>query len=655
MQSKSLIRKVFIIVVLLILGMAIQNAAVGQVALPRALALAQTIPAHEAEADSYFGQVMAVDGDTAVIAAPRLDSVEGDQTGAVYVYVNNGDEWEFQQKLSPSDPGADDNFGASIAIDGDTVVVGAPIKNANMGAVYVYTRTGTTWTQQTILNNGADASENDLFGSALALEGTTLAVGAPREGSGIFPQGAVYVYEGSGASWAFDQKLTITDGIAGDFFGASLALDGTRLLIGSPFQSTSFDDTFVGAAYVFTLSAGDWGQTGKLTAQDGVREDYFGWSVDLEANTALVGAPQSIGIDGFPNELPGGGKAYAFTYNGSTWAQQASALTASDAGTDERFGWQVILNGNTAHISDDGADERVDMEDRADVGAVYSFSSNGTAWMQAAKLSPDAQFIDKEFGGSIALVGGSLLVSAPGTANDAGEVYVYADDTPAETPTSTGTLDAPTATTAVTVTSAATATTALTLTITPITTTDIATPTPTETAPGMIELLTNGGFETQSEGQTQPDGWTAKSVNTSGKRKCNKPGKDIAFEGECLYQFKSSVGEKSGLQQNPSITDLAAGDILTLSGFVRASGTVNAKVKVRVTYVDTTLDKGKITAKITAPAADYEALTGILPLSLVDEPAAVKVQLQNKGTSGKVRFDALSLVKESGAALLPLP
>ena len=153
-----------------------------------------------------------------------------------------------------------------------------------------------------------------------------------------------------------------------------------------------------------------------------------------------------------------------------------------------------------------------------------------------------------------------------------------------------------------------------------------------------------------------PDDWTGAGL-LGDKQKCNKPGKVIAFEGECAFQFKGGAGEKSKLSQNPDVTGLVAGDTLTLSGYANAGGTPNAKIKVRISYTDTSLAKGKITVKLNAATSDWTAFSGTLDVVLVDVPTSVKVILQNKSLSGKVRLDALSLLQTTGggSALLPLP
>jgi predicted outer membrane repeat protein len=163
-----------------------------------------------------------------------------------------------------------------------------------------------------------------------------------------------------------------------------------------------------------------------------------------------------------------------------------------------------------------------------------------------------------------------------------------------------------------------------------------------------IELLLNGGFE---EDNTD---WTTKNA-TSDKRKCNKPEKIIARTGDCAFQFKGGAGENSKLEQRPATTAITTGDSITLSGFYRATGAVNAKVKVTMKYTDTTLPNGKINLTLSV-SSDYTAFTGDLAEVIAGEVASIKVTLQNRSTSGKVLFDDLSLqLTEGSADLMSLP
>ena len=182
------------------------------------------------------------------------------------------------------------------------------------------------------------------------------------------------------------------------------------------------------------------------------------------------------------------------------------------------------------------------------------------------------------------------------------------------------------------------------------------TPVPTEVP--ATELLLNGGFETaDSKDKNVPANWQVKN-STGDKLKCDKPEKKVAYEGSCMFQFKSGAGENSKLQQNVDLTAnaLNAGDTLNLAGFVFAKGDVNAKVMVKVIYTNDNEDKGKIVANVTTAAPEYAPLTGELSLNVVEQVKKIKVIVSNKGTKGKVRFDALTLTKSAAsAALLPLP
>ena len=183
------------------------------------------LTASDGDNNDFFGISVAIDGDTAVAGAP-LDNGDLSNQGAAYVFTRSGTTWTEQQKLTASDGKANDLFGTSVAIDGDTVVAGAPGDGgtANSGAAYVFTRSGTTWTEQQKLT-ASDGAANDLFGASVSIDGDTAVVGAPNDDGGTINQGAAYVFTRSGTTWTEQQKLTASDGAANDFFGASVAID----------------------------------------------------------------------------------------------------------------------------------------------------------------------------------------------------------------------------------------------------------------------------------------------------------------------------------------------------------------------------------------------------------------------------------------------
>jgi MYXO-CTERM domain-containing protein len=272
---------------------------------------------------------------------------------AAYVFAWNGTQWTQQAKLTPTGyvtPNTYGLFGTSVAISGTTAFVGAPDLTVGthelQGGVYVFTQSGTTWTQQAELTVASGAA-GDTLGYSLAVDGTTLVVGAPCDtglhGSG--GQGSAYVFTQSGTTWTQQAALTAGDGATGDRFGCSMSLSGTSALIGSA-GATIGNNTSQGAAYLFDQSGGGWTQDAKLTAVDGAMGDAFGNAVSLSAGTALVGAwYQGSDVMDAPNV----GAAYVFVPSATGWTEQAE-LTPSDPYYD--LGCSVALSGTTAVVGE---------------------------------------------------------------------------------------------------------------------------------------------------------------------------------------------------------------------------------------------------------------------------------------------------------------
>ena len=204
----------------------------------------------EPVANAMFGAAVALSGDTALIGAP--DEPEG----AAYVFARSGGAWTVADVLADPGQGAFDHFGTSVALDGDTALVGAV--GVHAGAAYVYARSGDNWILQQALDDGvpADAGVNDELGTSVALSGDTAVVGAPTGPTG----GAAYVFMRSGTTWTQAQQLTAADGAPGDAFGRSVAFDGETVVVGSSSMTAS-----PGAAYVFTLAGTTWTQTQEIT------------------------------------------------------------------------------------------------------------------------------------------------------------------------------------------------------------------------------------------------------------------------------------------------------------------------------------------------------------------------------------------------------
>ncbi|CAH0380210.1 unnamed protein product [Pelagomonas calceolata] len=338
------------------------------------------LTAADAAAEDRFGTSVAIAGDTVVIGA------YGDyyERGAAYVFrtSDGGATYDQVAKLTAADAASYDYFGYSVAIDGSTIVVGASGDDDAgfySGAVYVFHTSdgGATYSQVAKLT-ASDAAAGDYFGYSVAIDGSTIVIGAYRDNDGGSDSGSAYVFHTTdgGATYVEVAKLTASDAAAGDRFGNSVAIAGGTIVIGA------YDDDDAGSksgsAYVFRTSDGGatYGQVAKLTAADAAAEDDFGRSVAISGDSVVVGAHQwSIG---------GTGMAYVFqTSDGSATYEQVAKLTASDAANYDRFGVSVAIDGGNvvvgAYLDDDGG------------------QSSGSAYVFSFNVCPPGSFSDNGF------------------------------------------------------------------------------------------------------------------------------------------------------------------------------------------------------------------------------------------------------------------
>ena len=310
----------------------------------------QKLLASDGGPGALFGCSVSLDGNTALIGAQEY--VSGGN-GSAYVFTRTGTTWVQQAKLLASDGAAWDNFGVYVFLSGDTALIGADRDDdngENSGSAYVFTRTGTTWTQQQKLLPSDGAAE-DIFGVSVSLSGDTALIGAWYDDDNGTDSGSAYVFTRSGTTWTQQQKLLAPDGAAADWFGNSVFLSGDTAIIAAPQD----DDmgTNSGSAYIFTRTGTTWTQQQKLLASDGAAGDLFSeWNVGLDGDTALIGAWYDD--DNGANS----GSAYVFTRTGTTWTQQQKLLPSDGAAGDEFAGYS--LSGDTAlitayHDDDNGA------------------------------------------------------------------------------------------------------------------------------------------------------------------------------------------------------------------------------------------------------------------------------------------------------------
>jgi hypothetical protein len=348
------------------------------------------LTASDGTAGDMLGFDVAVWGDTAIAGAYG----EASNKGSAYVFVRNGAEWTQQQELAASDGVAGDLFGCSVAIAGDTAVVGARYDDLGLssdaGSAYVFVRNGAAWTQQQqlVAPGGTSADE---FGSAVAISGDTVVVGAPMSAQG----GSAYVFVRSGTAWTFQKKLVAADASAGAFLGNAVAVLGDTAIAGAPGDATAGPET--GAAYVFQRTGTAWGQEAKLTASDGTASDALGLEVALSGDTAIAGAPFAGGA----------GAAYVFTRQGSTWTEE-ERLAASDGQPFDDFGAAVAVAGDVALV---GA--LFDAHAGGfQAGSAYLFARSGSTWTEELKLTASDAAAQDWFGASCALDGDTAVIAA---------------------------------------------------------------------------------------------------------------------------------------------------------------------------------------------------------------------------------------------------
>lgn len=435
------------------------------------------LKASNTEALDEFGWSVAISGDTVVVGARLEDSdatgVDGDQSdnssefsGAAYVFVRSGVTWSQQAYLKASNIDASDQFGFSVAISGDTLVVGAPFEDSNAtgvdggqgnnlaedsGAAYIFLRSGSTWSQQAYIK-ASNTEADDQFGHAVAISGDTVVVSAYREDSSApgvngdqsnnssMSSGAVYVFQRTGTTWSQQAYLKASNPGSFDNFGGSVAISDNTVVVGAVFEDSNAIGvngdqannlaSIAGAAYVFVRSGTNWSQQAYLKASNTDASDLFGASVAVSDNTVVVGAfgedSNATGVNGdqTDNSAEDAGAAYVFIRSGSTWSQQAY-LKASNTDAEDVFGDSVEIDGDTVVVGAWRADSNatgIDGDQSNNLantsGAAYVFSRAGTTWSQAAYLKSSNSDPDDGFGRYVS-VSGDIVLGAIGEGSSA--------------------------------------------------------------------------------------------------------------------------------------------------------------------------------------------------------------------------------------------
>ncbi len=365
-----------------------------------------------ANMDDYGDSVsVSGNGTTVVVGVPQATVGANAAQGAAYVYTWSGSAWT-ETKLVASDGAASNQFGCSVAIssDGSTVVVGTN----GPGKVYVYKWSGSAWVETKLT-----ASDGKQIGKSVAVssDGTTVVAAASTDDIVAVDQGSVYVFKWSGSAWA-ETKLVASDGAAYDYLGSSadslsVSSDGNTVVAGARLDDVGANAN-QGSAYIFKWNGNAWVET-KLTASDGAANNEFGASaaISSDGSTVVVGAPLSA------NAFKGA--VYVYAWSGSSWVE--TKLTASDGASGDDFGCSVSTssNGNSLVVGACGDDIGANPSQ----GSAYVYKWSGSAWTETKLVAADGAASDY-YGESVAISsdGSTVVVGANQNANN-GAAYVY--------------------------------------------------------------------------------------------------------------------------------------------------------------------------------------------------------------------------------------
>jgi len=351
----------------------------------------QKVIAADGAAGDEFGGEVSISGNYAIIGS-RYDDDDGGESGSAYIFQFNGTSWIEQQKLTASDGDTYEFFGYSVAIDGDYAVVGAMRQgDGSKGAAYVFQRSGDTWLEQQKLTP-SDVPWGAFFGCSVDIEGDVILVGADCGEVGGVSTGTAYIFRRTGASWIEEDKIYAVDGAISDYFGCSVKLSGDYAIIGSRYDDDNGEDS--GSAYIFHRSGTDWLQQAKLVAYDGAFEDYFGNNVSISGEYAVIGVMSDD--DNGENS----GSVYVYKRSGTNWTFQQK-ITPSNASSNDYFGASVSIKNDILLVGAIWLSG----------GTEYIFKRNGTEWIEIEyTTSSDGNY--NNFGGSSDLTDNFVIIGA---------------------------------------------------------------------------------------------------------------------------------------------------------------------------------------------------------------------------------------------------
>jgi FG-GAP repeat len=370
--------------------------------------------------NDQFGTSVSISGDYAIVGAYLKNIGSNSDQGQAYIFKRTGTTWIDQGILVAPDGISGDLFGRSVAISGEYVIVGAYNKdvgaNAKQGRAYIFKRSGNTWNLEANIT-GNDGATEDNFGFAVSISNDYAVVSSVGKdvGSNI-DQGKIYIYKRSGSTWTLHNFFTASDGAGGDRFGISLAMSNYYFMVGAN-QKDIGSNIDQGKAYVYKRTGTTWAQQYAIVSSDGAANDFFGSSVSITEDYAIVGAyAKNVGSNS--NQ----GKVYIFKRSGPYWIEQVG-IVANDANSSDYFGGAVSINGDYAVV---GAYGKA-VDNNFNQGKVYIFNRVGLLWIQQAGISSSDGSASNQFGNAVSISGNHIIVGAPfkNVGNNANQGKVY--------------------------------------------------------------------------------------------------------------------------------------------------------------------------------------------------------------------------------------
>ncbi|HEV7782287.1 MAG TPA: hypothetical protein VGO58_13530 [Chitinophagaceae bacterium] len=371
----------------------------------------------DTEIGDQFGFSVSINSSYAVIGAP-FDNVGGNTNqGCAYIFYRNGSAWTEQAKLVAPNGSANDNFGRSVSISGNYVIVGALNDQTSVptgGSAYIFLRSGVTWSEQAKLVPSNPAN-GDQFGSSVAIDGTYAVVGALSDDVGAnVNEGSAYFFHRIGTSWVQEDQVVAPFGAAQDRFGTSVSISGDIAVIGAPLDDVGATAD-QGSAHVYLRSGTNWDYHAALADPFPADGNHFGESVDIDGNYIVVGVPYSSSY--------AGSRAHIFLRNGPTWDMQFTlhANPVINSAPVNLFGISVSIDGDYVII---GSSEAL-VGEGIDQGASYVFKRDGVEWIFVKRIYDPAGEPNEHMGNGVGVSGQNTITGAPDANVHRGRIFFF--------------------------------------------------------------------------------------------------------------------------------------------------------------------------------------------------------------------------------------